>query len=88
MAFCIALVVREERMRDIPVGADVPDQITQIFDSETFKQIREEILNESPEDWMQSVVEDPMLMPEREENMLEAIGFRRKYSKLLEEFGW
>jgi len=88
MALCIALVVREDRMRDIPIGADVPEQITQVFDSDTFKKIREEILNESPEDWLEEDVEDPILIPEREDNLLEAFGFRRKHEKLLKEFGW
>jgi hypothetical protein len=88
MSLCIALVVREERMRDIPVGADVPDHITQVFDSDIFKEIREEILNESPDDWLEVERYDPILIPEREETILESYGFRRKHERLLKEFGW
>jgi hypothetical protein len=88
MALCIALVVREDRMRDIPIGADIPEQITQVFDSDAFKEIREEILNESPEDWIVKEEDDPILIPDREETILEHFGFRRKHEKLLREFGW
>ena len=90
MALCIALWVRNDTMRDVPIGADIAEDFAKIFDTDIFKEIRQEILNDSPEDWISTEEpEDPTLIPGLEES-LDSFGwsFRRKNSKLLSEFGW
>ena len=90
MALCIALWVRNDTMRDVPIGAEVTEDFAKIFDSDTFKQIRQEILNESPEDWITvPEAEDPTIIPGLDESLAGlSLDFRRKHEKLLREFGW
>ena len=90
MALCIALLVRDDRVRDIPVGAEQPEEFTKIFSTDVFKEIRQEILNESPEDWLTpEEPEDPTIIPGLEESLLGiSLDFRRKHEKLLKEFAW
>lgn len=86
MALCIALMVREDQTRDLPVGADVPEQTIKVLDSEAFKEIREAILNESPDDWIEEP-EDPIFLPEVDGTIWEN-KYKRKNDTLLREFGW
>ena len=89
MAMCIALYVRDEEMRGIPVGADVPDEMTKIFKTEMYAEIRKEIMEGSKKDWLNEESTDPILMPESDE-LLTPVTFniRRRHDKLLKEFGW
>ena len=90
MALCIALWVRNDTMRDVPIGADIAEDFAKIFDSDTFKEIKQEILNESPEDWITlEAPEDPTIIPGLEESLAGlSLSFRRKNERLLKEFGW
>ena len=44
----IGLFVRDERMRGIPVGAEVPEEMVKIFKSDTYEEIKREILEGRP----------------------------------------
>jgi len=89
MAMCIALFVRDEEMRGIPVGADVPEEMTKIFKTEMYREIRQEIMEGSKKDWLNEESTDPVLMPESDD-LLPPVTFniRRRHDKLLKEFGW
>jgi len=89
MASCFALRVRDEQMQGIPVGADVPEEMTKIFKSEMYKEIQQEIIEGSQKDWLAIESEDPILAPDSDE-LLAPVTFniKRKHDKLLREFGW
>jgi len=89
MACCFALHIRDEQMRGIPVGADVPEEMTKIFKSEMYAEIRKEIMEGAQKDWQMEESEDPLLISDSED-ILPPITFniKRKHDKLLKEFGW
>lgn len=91
MAMSMALKIREERMRGIPVGADVPEEMTQIFKTETYEEIKREILEGGVEDWLgEDRIEDtfdPLLAPSYDA-LAPSIKVKRRNDKLLKEFGW
>lgn len=89
MAMAIGLFVRDLQLRGIPVGAEAPEELTDVFKSQMYEEIRNEIRDGAPEDWISQDGNDPILMP-NEEDMLPSISFniKRKNDKLLREFGW
>lgn len=89
MAMAIVLHIRDIRMREIPIGANTPEELTDVFRSQVYEEIRREILEGSPEDWISNDTKDPILLPD-EEDIMPAIMFdiRRKNDQLLREFGW
>lgn len=89
ISMALAIWVRDSQIRGIPVGADAPDEITKIFKSSVYEEIKREILEDSPEDWLGEKTSDPILMPD-DEDILSGISFdfRRKNENLLKEFGW
>lgn len=88
IAMCLALIVRDEQMRGIPVGSDVPKEMVQIFKSDVYEEIRKEILKDTPQSWLME--EEPILISNNEDNSsMEAyLNLHRKNDKLLKEFGW
>jgi len=87
MSMCLALHIRDERLRGIPVGADVPEEMVQIFKSDTYEEIKQEILEGKPENWLSQENYDPIEM-ESEESLVVPFQINRKQNKLLREFGW
>ena len=89
MAMAVALYVRDTIMRGIPIGADVPDEITSIFKSSNYEEIRKEIQEGSPDDWIGGDDNDPILDPS-DKDILPGVVFnpKRKNDKILREFGW
>lgn len=89
MAISMALYVRDAQMRGIPVGAEVPEEMVQIFKSDIYEEIKQEILEGAPEDWVTEETEDPILAPDPE-SFLPGISYvpKRRHDKLLKEFGW
>ena len=85
----LAIWVRDSQIRGIPVGADAPDEITKIFKSSVYEEIKKEILEDSPQDWLDEKTNDHNLMPD-DEDILSGISFdfRRRNENLLKEFGW
>lgn len=89
MACCLALHVRDTILRDIPMGADVPQELKQPFKSSIYEEIRREILEGAPRDFLSERSPDPILLPDDEDIMAGVVySFRRKYDRLLREFGW
>jgi hypothetical protein len=84
----IGLFVRDERMRGIPVGSPVPEEMVKIFKSDIYEEIKQEILEGRPEDWLSENSYDPISI-ESKELLLPTFNIpQRKNDKLLREFGW
>lgn len=89
MALSIALYIRDERMRGVPVGADVPEEMVQVFKTHVYEEIRKEIVDGGMNDWLASDDEksgDPLLISS--ETLVPSINVVRRHDKLLKEFGW
>ncbi len=87
MAMAIAVYIRDQQMKDIPVGAEVPKELMDIFKSEIYEEIKKELQDGAPENWI-----------EEEEDLFDAyagdvspgvvFNVKRKFDKLLKEFDW
>ena len=90
MALCSALYVRDILVHDLPVGlGSEKEEETNLFNNEIYKQIREEILRDSPEDMIDSDADKIIDMLNRDDMLPEMMfDYRRKNAKLLAEFGW
>lgn len=89
IAMCIALKVRDEIMRDIPVGAEVPKEILSSVKTQVYEDIRRELLESKPQDLL--LDDDVDLLAPDKDAVLPGVLFNlqdRKYGRLLEEFGW
>lgn len=88
MALCLGLYIRDAQNRNIPIGADVPEELTSVFKTEMYEEIKREILAGAPEDMFGNPKEnDPLFYKDDELNSV-AFNIRRKYHNLLIEFGW
>lgn len=87
IAMAIAIFVRDEQMKDIPVGADIPKELTEIFRSEVYEQIKKELKDGIPENWIE---EEEDLFAIYKEDVTPGVVFntRRRFDRLLKEFGW
>lgn len=87
MALAMALHVRDQIMRDIPMGADVPTQVMDTFKTQTYEDIKREILEGAPKNWIE---EEPDFFAGERGDILPGVVFnyKRKYDSLLKEFGW
>lgn len=88
MALCFALYVRDSLVREVPIGGDTPEELKSVVNTETYQQIKSEIMDGSPRDF----IED---MPSKNaedlnDEMLTGVvfNFRRKYDKIFRQFGW
>lgn len=89
MALSIALHVRDMMIHDMPIGADPPKELGNIYSSEVFEEIRKEILRDAPEDWLEDEEEQPQDYLGQEDIMPGVVfDIRRKNDALLKEFGW
>ena len=87
MSLCLGLYVRDTQNRNTPIGADVPQEVTSVFKTELYEQIKKEILEGAPEDMFAPETIDLLAYDKTELNSL-AFDVRRKYDSLLREFGW
>jgi len=82
MAAAICLYINEQFGRNLPVGAEIP---TDTFKANIYEEIKKEIFADSPEDYLsmkdQESKEDELLPTA-------ALAYRRRYAKILAEFGW
>ncbi len=87
MALSMALHVRDQIMRDIPMGAEVPREVMDTFKSQTYEDIKREILEGAPKNWIE---EEPDFLAGERGDILPGVVFstKRKYDALLKEFGW
>jgi hypothetical protein len=87
MAMAMALYIRDNMTRGLPPGAEAPKEMVQIFDSDVYEEIKEEVMKGIPEDWLTEEEEATPLLPPEDEDM--PLYFKkRKHDKLLKEFGW
>lgn len=88
LAACFAIHARKTVLRGIPMGAEVPQEITSTFKSLTYEEIKNEILNGVKEDIIGEKSIDPLIPNEDEFLTGVALTFKRKHDRLLREFGW
>jgi hypothetical protein len=89
MAMAMALFVRDTLMRGIPIGADVPKELTQTLSSEVYSEIKAELQRGAPEDWLADEDEQELLTPTQEDILPGVVfNYKRKHDRLLKEFGW
>lgn len=88
MSLAIALYIRDEVMRDVPLGVDIPENVVDSFKSETFEKLKKELSRGSPIDWAKDEKEnnDNVL---NIEDVLPGVlfDFKRPHDALLKEFG-
>lgn len=84
MALALAIHVRDERIRKIPLGAEAPQEMLQVFKSKTYKDIEQEITNGGVNHWItESEASNPFSMTSNGKPQL-----KRRYHEILSEFGW
>lgn len=88
IAMCIALFVRDSMLRDIPMGAEVPQEILSSVKTQVYEDIKRELLEGKPEDLLAE--EDVDILGIDKDTILPGVVFdtRRRNDKLLREFGW
>lgn len=79
MALCLALYVRDERMRGLPVSSDMSDTGVPLKRS-PYEEIKKEIMEGGSEGWLNSREPDTFSIGEGE--------VPRKNDAILKEFGW
>lgn len=88
MSMGICLYVRDAQLRNIPVGAEVPEEMMNIYRNEVYDEIKQEIMKDAPEKWLNDDDDNELpLLIDRDENSI-GFSFRRKHDHLLKEFGW
>lgn len=87
LSMCLALYVRDSMMRDIPIGADVPVEITSILKAQVYEEIKRELMEGKPEDFLLEEVDD-YLMGEKDSEAPVYFNIQRRGDRLLREFNW
>jgi hypothetical protein len=82
MALSMALFIRDESVRGLPVGGDAEDMM-KMLKNNSFEEIKKEILEGGVENWFNKEEESI-------EFSIDAVDFeiKRKNDKILKEFGW
>ncbi len=88
MAVALLLYVRDTILRQIPMGADVPQELVSPFKTLVYEEIKKEIMEGVEENLIEAAPVDPVFSVEDEMMTGVAFNFRRKYEKLIKEFGW
>lgn len=90
MATALALYVRDTMLRELPMGAGVPKELTEPLKSATYEEIKKEILEGAPRDFFEenNRLKDTLHVTDEELMTGVAFDFRRKLDSLLKEFGW
>ena len=91
LAMSLALYVRDTFLRDIPVGAEVPEEVTQVFNTAMFREIQMEIMRDGKSEWLPDEPQDPFLLPfvnDDRDDKSNMIFVHRKNDALLREFNW
>ena len=89
MSMCFALYTRDSMLRDIPMGAEVPREITSTLKAQVYEEIRKELMNGRPEDFL--INDDIDLLAMEKDAILPGVMFdlsMRRNHKLLQEFDW
>lgn len=89
MALALALFIREEQVRRVPVMAEtIADNLNEAFETNLYDRIKKAILEDAPRDYLS--VDDDYTRFKDEKEVLPGVifGVKRPYDKLLKEFGW
>ena len=88
MSMCFALLTRDSMLRDIPMGAEIPREVTSTIKSKVFEEIKKEIMSGRPEDHL--INDDLDLLAMEKDTILPGVLFniQRRNDKLLREFDW
>lgn len=84
ISLALAIFIRDTQIREVPIGSDTPEELLKIFKSQVYEEIKKEIREGSPEDWLNEGEETFSI---EEEDWL-PFNIRRKNEKLLREFEW
>lgn len=85
MAICLALYVRDERIRGLPLGSEESSEaMSKILKSNAYEEIKQEILEGGVENWLDRPNE---IGPTIDINNFD-FEIKRKNDKILKEFGW
>lgn len=85
MSMCMGLFIRDSMVRDIPMGAEVPKEISSLVKSQVYEQIKRELLEGKPEDFL---LEDDVDLLMSKDFVMPGINMQRNNDRLLKEFGW
>jgi hypothetical protein len=86
MAMCIALYVREKMVRNIPMGAEIPSEVSNTFKLDQWQEIKRELMEGLPEDLLDENEDDDILGSDKDAVL--PIFVKRKNDSLLREFRW
>jgi hypothetical protein len=84
----LALFVRDSILRDLPLGSGVPKEFTETIKSTSYEEIKREIMDGSDKFEENEKLINSMQSVDEEMAAGVAFDFRRKFDKLLSEFGW
>ncbi len=89
MALSLALFIREEQVRRVPVMSEkIADNINEAFETNLYERIKRAILENAPRDYL-SVDDDPSKFRDEKEVLPGVIfNVRRPFERLLREFDW
>lgn len=87
MALAICFYVRDTQLRQIPVGAEIPEEMMNIYRSEVYDEIKKEIMRDAPENWLNDEEGDMLpLLIDRDYDSGAPV--RKTKSWILQEFDW
>ena len=83
LALCLGLYAKDLQDQNMPLmGGAATQEVMSVMKTQMYEEIRQEILEGSPEDWQTTEIEK-----EDDDEDLASM-YRRKNSKILSEFGW
>lgn len=87
MSMCFALYTRDSMLRDIPMGAEIPREVTSTLKAQVYEEIKRELMNGRPEDLLMDDDVDILAM---DNTILPGVLFNleRRNDRLLREFDW
>ncbi len=90
MATAIALFVRDSILREMPMGAGMPRELSEPLKSASYEEIKREIIEGAPRSFFEDNerILNPLHTVDEEVMAGVAFDFRRRLDNLLKEFGW
>jgi hypothetical protein len=87
MAICLTLFIRDSVLRNVPVGVEIPTEITAGIRTDIYEEIKRELMENAPKNWLE---EDVDLLEINRQEVLSGIVFnvQRNKENIVKEFGW
>jgi hypothetical protein len=86
MALTFAIYIRDSQMRGLPLGMEPPKDVSSVFKTAMFEQIRREIMESAPDEL--KLKESPLDLLTYANSFPAEMEVRRKHDAILKEFGW